>query len=198
MPGEYGDSAVGKFSNPIMETAIPTTVADKAANNYYSILTTKDKVTVAQGGTGLGTLTAGYALIGNGTSAVSLRPITNNTSVGASGWSGSVGTNLITHNTLAYWNGAYSGTTSNLSVLGTVTTGVWHGSVIGVGYGGTGQTTAKNACNAFLNALDKGSSVPIDADYYISQYVGGGTTTTTYHRRPVSALYSYIKGKLDT
>lgn len=178
--------------------ALPTTVADKTANNYYSILTTKDKVTVAQGGTGLGTLTAGYALIGNGTSAVSLRPITNNTSVGASGWSGSVGTNLITHNTLAYWNGAYSGTTSNLSILGTVTTGVWHGSVIGVGYGGTGQTTAKNACNAFLNALDTGSSVPVDADYYISQYVGGGTTTTTYHRRPVSALYSYIKGKLDS
>lgn len=68
---------------------------------------------------------------------------------------------------------------------------------LGVGKGGTGQTSAKNAANAFLNALDTGSSNPVDADYYISQYVGGGTTTTTYHRRPVSALYNYIKGKTD-
>ena len=48
-----------------------------------------------------------------------------------------------------------------------------------------------------MNALDTGSSTPVDADYYISQYVGGGTTTKTYHRRPMSALWSYIKGKTD-
>lgn len=68
---------------------------------------------------------------------------------------------------------------------------------LGVARGGTGQTTAVNAANAFLNALSTGSSTPQDADYYISQYVGGGTTTTTYHRRPVSALWTYIKGKAD-
>ena len=49
-----------------------------------------------------------------------------------------------------------------------------------------------------LNALSTGSSTPQDADYFISQYVGGGTTTTTYHRRPVSALWTYIKGKADS
>ena len=48
-----------------------------------------------------------------------------------------------------------------------------------------------------MNALDTGSSTPVDADYYISQYVGGGTTTKTYYRRPMSALWSYIKGKTD-
>lgn len=69
---------------------------------------------------------------------------------------------------------------------------------LGVGNGGTGQTTAKNAANAFMNALDTGSSTPVDADYYISQYVGGGTTTTTYHRRPMSALWSYISGKISS
>lgn len=52
--------------------------------------------------------------------------------------------------------------------------------------------------NALMNALDTGSSTPTDADYYISQYVGGGTTTTTYHRRPVSALWEYIKGKISS
>ena len=67
-----------------------------------------------------------------------------------------------------------------------------------VAKGGTGKTTAKDAANDFLNALETGSSNPQDADYYISQYVGGGTTTTTYHRRPMSALWNYIAGKGDS
>jgi hypothetical protein len=57
------------------------------------------------------------------------------------------------------------------------------------------QFTTANT-NTQLNTLSTGDSVPVDADYYISQYVGGGTTTTTFHRRPVSKLYEYIKGKL--
>jgi hypothetical protein len=48
-----------------------------------------------------------------------------------------------------------------------------------------------------INQLGTGSSTPVDADYYISQYVGGGSTTVTYHRRPMSALYDYVKGKLN-
>lgn len=56
---------------------------------------------------------------------------------------------------------------------------------------------AKGDVSTFLNLLDTGSSTPTDADYYISQYVGGGTTTTSYHRRPMSALWSYVKGKAD-
>ena len=67
-----------------------------------------------------------------------------------------------------------------------------------VAQGGTGKTSAKDACNAFINALDTGSSTPFDADYYVSQYVNGGTTTTTYHRRPMSALWEYINGKLTS
>lgn len=66
-----------------------------------------------------------------------------------------------------------------------------------VGHGGTGKTTGKDAANYFMNALDTGSSTPADNDYYISQYVNGGTTTTTYHRRPMSALWAYIKSKID-
>ena len=68
---------------------------------------------------------------------------------------------------------------------------------LAVARGGTGKTTGKNACNYFLNELTKSSSTPVDADYYISQYVGGGTTTTTYHRRPMSALWTYIREKAD-
>ena len=64
--------------------------------------------------------------------------------------------------------------------------------------GGTGKTNATDAANQFMNALVTGSSTPVDADYYISQYAGGGTSTTTYHRRPMSALWEYIKGKISS
>ena len=69
---------------------------------------------------------------------------------------------------------------------------------LAVAHGGTGVTTGVDAANYFLNQLSTGSSTPVDADYYISQYVGGGNTTTTYHRRPMSALWAYIKGKIGT
>lgn len=67
---------------------------------------------------------------------------------------------------------------------------------LGIAHGGTGKTTGADAANVLLNSLSAGTSDPVDADYYISQYAGGGTTTTTYHRRPVSALWNYIKGKI--
>ena len=51
--------------------------------------------------------------------------------------------------------------------------------------------------SAALNRLTTGSDTPSDADYYICQYARGGTSKTTYHRRPVSALWSYVKGKAD-
>ena len=60
---------------------------------------------------------------------------------------------------------------------------------------GVTQYTADNL-NTWINQLTTGSSTPTDADYYISQYVGGGSSTTTYHRRPMSALWTYIKGKI--
>lgn len=64
--------------------------------------------------------------------------------------------------------------------------------------GGTGQITLQNACNSFINALTTEADTPVDADYYVSQYVNGGTTTTTYHRRPMSALWKYIQNKISS
>ena len=59
------------------------------------------------------------------------------------------------------------------------------------------DTTHTHDLSALINTLSTGSSTPQDADYYVSQYVGGGDTTTIYHRRPMSALWAYIKGKAD-
>lgn len=70
--------------------------------------------------------------------------------------------------------------------------------IISAKYGGTGERTLHDSANALINALDTGSeSTPVDADYFISQYIGGGTTTTTYFRRPISVLYTYMKDKMD-
>lgn len=88
--------------------------------------------------------------------------------------------------TATKFNGSLNGNATN--VTGTVA----------IANGGTGKTNGKDAANVLLNSLETGGSTPVDADYYISQYVNGGTTTTTYHRRPMSALYAYIKGKLDS
>ena len=52
--------------------------------------------------------------------------------------------------------------------------------------------------STMINTLTTGDVAPHDNDYYISQFIGGGTTTTTYHRRPHSALWTYIKGKADS
>lgn len=48
-----------------------------------------------------------------------------------------------------------------------------------------------------LNRLETGSGTPSDADCYISEVVGGGASGASYHRRPVSALWSYVKAKAD-
>ena len=61
--------------------------------------------------------------------------------------------------------------------------------------GGTGCSSLRAAGSAIINALDTGTVQPLDGDYYICQSAGGGTTDTEYVRRPMSALWSYIKSK---
>lgn len=113
----------------------------------------------------------------------------------------------------------------NGSSTGVVDYGDSNGSTIKVGYNGAGltkdklthiagyskdgnQTVIKDVdrgvlqswlnLNEMINTqLTTGSSTPSDNDFYISQYAGGGATITTYHRRPISALWNYIKSKAD-
>ena len=72
---------------------------------------------------------------------------------------------------------------SKVTFDGTADKAIHVSGTLPVGRGGTGKTTAVDACNAFINALSTGTSVNGGDDYLITQYVGGGTTTTTYHRR---------------
>lgn len=65
-------------------------------------------------------------------------------------------------------------------------------------YGGTGKTTLVDGANAFINALTSGTSVPVDNDYYIAQWVNGGTNTAIYVRRTHNALWGYIENKIGS
>lgn len=78
-----------------------------------------------------------------------------------------------------------------MKIRGSATDGASWGSWTKIAFENNGSA------NNLINDLTTGSSAPTDADYYISQYAGGGTSTTTYHRRPHSALWTYIKGKAD-
>lgn len=154
----YGAASASNYGHAMASSTTPKALGTAAVGSETAKFARGDHVhalpaltsctgtlTVAKGGTGKTTLTSGYALIGNGTSAVSLRAITNNTEKGPLNWASTTGTNLITSNTLAYWNGAYNETSSNLTVLGTITKGVWKATKIGIAYGGTGATTATGA-----------------------------------------------------
>lgn len=119
-------------------------------------------VPVSKGGTGATSLTSGQALIGNGTGAVTTRAITNITAKGALAWTSDIGGNLINLNTLAYWNGAYSGTSSNLSycnrgAFGTIVTKA-AGDYLAVG--GTAAAAKKLVANATISTYS--NIVPSD------------------------------------
>lgn len=110
-----------------------------AGNKLLNIV--PELLSVANGGTGRSTLTKGYALIGNDTGAVELRAITNLADIGPITGS----TNLVTANTLKYWDGAYnSDGESAISHVGTITKGIWAGDIITVAKGGTGNDTFNN------------------------------------------------------
>lgn len=66
--------------------------------------------------------------------------------------------------------------------------------------GGTGTNAASKSAltSTLINSLSSETSTPKDNDYYVSQHDGGGTSNTTYVRRPVSALWNYIKGKISS
>lgn len=61
-----------------------------------------------------------------------------------------------------------------------------------------GSNGTADGVSALINKLTIGSSNPTDADYYVCQYAGGGTSTASYHRRPMSAMWNWIKAKTDS
>lgn len=93
-----------------------------------------------------------------------------------------------------YWNGAYSGTASNLTYC---TKGAF-GTAATKNTGDFATASHTHDLSKMINGLSEGWGAPVDADYYIGQQAGGGTSLTTYQRRPISTLWTYIKSKADS
>lgn len=146
------DTAIGSANIPVYISSTGQATACGAVN-------------VAHGGTGCTTLTSGAALIGNGTSAVTTRAITNITTAGNI----TSNTNLITANTLNNWKG-----TSNIVTVGTISSGTWQGTSIKVGYGGTGTTTAPTKGGViYASSTSAYASTAAGTSGYLLQSGGG-------------------------
>lgn len=106
-----------------------------------------------------------------------------------------LGNNTTALNLKAGTNVSLSNSSGTVTITATDTT---YSAGTGLTLSGTQFSVSAANASTIMNLLTTGSSAPTDNDYYIAQYAGGGTSTTTYHRRPHSALWSYIKGKADS
>ena len=108
-------------------------------------------------------------------------------------WTGSAWATITSYSGKASTAGTADKVANTLSINGKTYDGsaAIDVGVIDAAHGGTGQTSLLNSANALINALNNETSTPVDADYFIT----GGAT---YHRRPMSALYTYMKGKMDS
>lgn len=160
-----------KFKGTANQVANDLSINGKTYNGGSAV--NVGTIGVAYGGTGATTLTSGAALIGNGTGAVQTRSITNNTSKTAV----SASTNLITANTLYYHSG-----NSNLTTVGTISSGTWQGSTVGVAYGGTGMTSAPSlqVNLASTNATSIFAAAPRPGVTGVLGVANGGTGTGTH------------------
>lgn len=64
-----------------------------------------------------------------------------------------------------------------------------------VARGGTGETTKASAANSLINGLSEATAAPTDDTHFVCENANAGTTT--YHRRPMSALWTYIQSKVQ-
>ena len=126
----------------------------------------------------------GTRLAGNTTTTRKFLRQTGNGSISAApAWdtvtSTDVGLGSVENTALSTWAG-----TTNLVTLGTVTTGTWHGTTIGIAYGGTGQTTAADAINALVPSQTGNNGKFLTTDGSVVSWGtaggggGGGTVTS--------------------
>jgi hypothetical protein len=118
----------------------------------------------------LATIAAGTILGNNGSTTASPSAIT------ATAIPSMIGLGNVENTALSTWTGS-----SNITTLGTITSGIWNGSVIPIAYGGTGASTATEAITNLLpSQTDNGGKVlKTDGSNNLSwASVGTGTVTS--------------------
>lgn len=116
-----------------------------------------------------------------------------------------------TNTTYSTGSTTYSGTTKLYTGTGTNTDGTMTQNAIttalngkassGHNHDGVYVPTTTAGTNAAINRLGTGTDIPVDDDYYVSQWAGYASSEAEkarFIRRPVSALWSYIKSKADS
>lgn len=193
-------AVTGKAINAALQTLDSTLPSGSGANKTLTGLTITDgkiesatfkdilidpsqisgAVPVRLGGTGTTTLTNGAVLIGNGTSSVNTRAITNNTSATAV----TASTNIITANTLYYHTG-----NSNIKTVGTISSGTWKGTAIAAAYIGehstdklTSGTLGTGRGGTGIDTYTLGDILYSSAANTLSKLSGNTTTTRKFLR----------------
>ena len=179
--GTNYEAAYGNLSyNPSSKTLTigTATITDTTYSGTATNIT--GTVAVGHGGTNITSYTIGDILYASAATTLSklngnttttnkfLRSVatTSGTAVAPS-WESvtksDVGLSNVENTKLSTWTGS-----ANIATVGTISSGTWNGTVIGATYGGTGQTTLKDSCNALINALDTGSANLTANDYVIT------------------------------
>lgn len=157
-------------------------------NTKYTLSSITGTLAVAKGGTGVTTLASGQVLVGNGTSAVTTRAITNNTAVGDLGYTTNNATTLLTLGTLAYWNGRYNSTKSNLAYCnqGAFGTASTYAATTSITSGGTGLITS--------GAVYTGLAGKAPTAHATTALTYGGGTASNYGHVKLSDSYTTSGG----
>ena len=89
--------------------------------------------------------------------------------------------------------------TTDITTLGTITSGTWQGTAIGANYGGTGQTSLKNSANALLSNLDTATANMTSAGYIITSDASN-PADNLFYRRTVDKVVNatLVKAALGT
>ena len=161
------------------------------SNNTITNVSLTSSVTgtlpVANGGTGQSSYTVGDILYASTTTALSKLStttsgyvLTSNGAGAAPSWqaaaSGAAAAGTLTGTTLAS-----NVVTSSLTTVGTIGTGVWQGTAVGLAYGGTGKTTAPAAMANLMGytstATAAGTTTLDNTSSYYQQFTGSTTQT---------------------
>ncbi len=191
----YGGTGNGfsKFTGPATSEKTFT-----LPNASATILTTNTAVTPAQGGTGASTYAVGDMLYSDATNSLAklagnttttrkfLRQTGNGSISAAPAWdtltSTDVGLGNVENTALSTWAG-----TTNITTLGTITSGTWSGSTVQVNKGGTGTTDGSITGSGALTFTGTGGNLLLrtttsgDVNFQPASFVanvGGGTSRT--------------------
>lgn len=172
----YGYSKTDHTHGVITSTGYAGTASNKALYTVTSGSIAVGTLPVAAGGTGVATITSGQLLIGNGTSAISTRAITNNGSSAVT----TTGTNIPTMSTLYYGLAVINNATQQRSVTVYAPTGAGTAGQLLISAGGTSAPTWTNTASVTVGAATKLGSSTVGSDRQPIYLNSGSPTAGNY------------------